>query len=202
MLRHGNCLSISIAADLVLGLAERCKALSVEELFSESGIHSVHGAKVERIVGPAFQGHLPPHNFHPVVVEGVRPLVPSDIPHLRSLQAASDPREWEHSSLSEDLNSAFGCFIEGQLAAVCRIIMRSDLAADFGVLTHPHHRGRNLAKAVVSASVEEALRRGFLLVYQTLLSNKPAVGIAKALGFEEYGQSLAARFKEMEPQSR
>jgi hypothetical protein len=39
---------------------------------------------------------------------------------------------------------------------------------------------------------EEALSAGQLVLYQTLLSNEPAISIARRLGFEQYATLLAA----------
>ena len=50
-------------------------------------------------------------------------------------------------------------------------------------------------KAVVSASVQYALDRGRLILYQTLVANTPAVGIALALGMREYARHLAVRLR-------
>jgi hypothetical protein len=40
---------------------------------------------------------------------------------------------------------------------------------------------------------QEALAVGRLLLYQTLLSNRPAVSLALRLGFERYATLLAVR---------
>jgi hypothetical protein len=40
---------------------------------------------------------------------------------------------------------------------------------------------------------EQALSTGQLVLYQTLLSNRPAVSLALRLGFEQYATLLAVR---------
>jgi hypothetical protein len=45
----------------------------------------------------------------------------------------------------------------------------------------------------VSAAVEEALAEGHLVLYQTLRANRPALGIARRLGFSDFASHLAVR---------
>ena len=131
----------------------------------------------------------------PYPLEHVRRLTSEDRTGLQQLQDAVTPTEWEHSALSVDDQIVFGCFLNGQLVAACTNLMRSEDAADQGVVTHPHYRGRGCGKAVVSASVAHALNQGYLVIYQTLLANAASVKIARNLGFRQFGQSLAVRFK-------
>jgi len=64
-----------------------------------------------------------------------------------------------------------------------------------GAPPHPAHRGRGYGRAVVSASMQHALDRGDLVVYQTLVANLPAVAIARALGCHDYARHLAVRLR-------
>src|SRR5262249_28223021 len=64
---------------------------------------------------------------------------------------------------------------------------------------HPGFRGRGCGTAVVSAVVEQGLREGRLLLYQTLEANRSAVQIALKLGYQQYGSHVAVRLKSETP---
>jgi hypothetical protein len=56
------------------------------------------------------------------------------------------------------------------------------------------HRGQNArGLCVVAAACAAALGRGELVLYQTLLTNRGALGIARRLGFEPYATLVALR---------
>ena len=152
-------------------------------------------ARATKTVGPAFQGSLDPAEFSPCPLDQVRLLAANDRTCLQKLQDAVDSTEWDHSTLSVDDPTVFGYFFDGQLVAASKNVMRSEDAADHGVVTHPHYRRRGFGKTVVCASVTHAIEQGYLVIYQTLATNAAAVKIAQNLGFVQYGQSLAVRFK-------
>jgi predicted GNAT family acetyltransferase len=60
-------------------------------------------------------------------------------------------------------------------------------------VTHPGDRGRGYGKAVVSAMSAPGLATGGVIRYRTLQANFPAVGIARALGFQRFALTLAVR---------
>lgn len=153
------------------------------------------GDRVERVIGPSFQGWLAPEAFTPMERAGVRPLAAGDAEALDALRVACRPSEWEHAGLSLGAPGIVGLFEGRVLAAAAALRIGASGACDPGVLTHPAHRGRGLGVAVVSAAVAPALRRGRLVLYQTLLANAPALGVARRLGFQPFGTQLAVRLR-------
>jgi GNAT superfamily N-acetyltransferase len=191
--RRGPTVILSVPAERVAATEARATALPLETLLGEASARALFGDAVERIIGPAFQGHLDPAEFRPAPSPHVRMLTTADRPALEQFRAACGPADWELSNLKPDDTEVFGFFTDGALTATCKNIMRAPDAADHGVLTHPAHRGRGCGKAVVSASIRHALDRDHLILYQTLVANTPAVGIALALGLREYARHLAVR---------
>lgn len=56
-------------------------------------------------------------------------------------------------------------------------------------------RGCGYGKAVLSAASQYALDHHLLVLYQTLVSNKPAIAVAQSLGFQPYANHVAVRLR-------
>ena len=193
-LRHGASLTVSVPSKLLKVMRARCAGLTVGHFQEPETTEAVFADWLSMTVGPAFQGHLVPGEFAPYPLTYVRRIVPEDGTCLQRLKTTVDPVEWEYSALAVDDQTVFGCFLDGLLVSACKNLMRSEDAADHGVVTHPNYRGRGFGKAAVSASVSHALDQDYLVIYQTLTSNAASVKIAQSLGLRQYGQSLAVRF--------
>jgi GNAT superfamily N-acetyltransferase len=164
-------------------------------LLTEVAPRILFGDAVERLIGPAFQGTLVPEQFRPALSPHVRRLLPEDRPGLLALRAACDPDEWSDIDFDPDEPEVFGYFARETLVAAARNMLWAPDAANHGVVTHPAWRGRGCGRAVVSASIQHALDRGRLILYQTLLANTPAVALARSLGVREYARHLAVRLR-------
>jgi GNAT superfamily N-acetyltransferase len=152
------------------------------------------GARLESVVGPSFQGWLDPERFAGRA-KVARRLAASDRAALRALREACAADDWAHAGVAEAAE-LFGAFEGEELVAVAGLRDRGAGACDPGVVTHPAQRGRGQGHAAVSAAVAEALGRGQVVLYQTLLANRPALRIAERLGFELYATVLAVRPEE------
>ena len=150
------------------------------------------GAAVVKAVGPAYQEFLRKSDFRPSP-SSARLLTPSDTYALLELSKDCSEEEWEHSDIGDLDCPTFGLYAEGRLAAAANYRMESLDACAPGVITHPAFRGCGYGRAVLSAATADALDKGYLVLYQTLLSNLPAITIAEQLGYRQYGESLAVR---------
>lgn len=193
--QRGPTVLISVPPALVATTERRAATLQIEAAPSEDAARALFGEAVERVIGPAFQGTLSPEAFRPSPSPHVRRLTPEDRPAIEQFHAACDPVEWDHSNLTPDRPEAFGYFEGALLVAASHNVLRAPDATDHGVLTHPAFRGRGCGKAVVSASIQYALEQNRLILYQTLIANAPAVGIALALGLREYARHVAVRLR-------
>jgi GNAT superfamily N-acetyltransferase len=155
---------------------------------------SLIGVGRAAVVGPSFQGWLAPERFAGPA-KPARLLTAADRPALHALRAACSPADWESAGAAAGAQ-LFGTFEGPELVALVALRDRGAGACDPGVVTHPAHRGRGHGLAAVAAAVSDALSRGQLVLYQTLLENRPALRIAEKLGFERYATLVAVRLGE------
>jgi predicted GNAT family acetyltransferase len=101
--------------------------------------------------------------------------------------------EWEHAGL-ETAEPIFATFEQGTIASAAGARLLPGDVAHIGVLTASGQRGRGLGRAVVTATLTHALEEARLPQYQTLLANRGAMSIARALGFERFATTLSARW--------
>jgi GNAT superfamily N-acetyltransferase len=164
-----------------------------DRLPTAEGIGRLFGDSVERVIGTTFQGGAVPRGFLPFSAHPVRRLGPSDRSDVERLLAACDPEQANHSGVTANDTGMYGCFAGDELAAVAKGTPLSPFAASPGVITEPRFRSRGCGRAVVSAVVETAFAAGHVIVYQTLVANKPSVALALALGVEDYARHTAVR---------
>jgi GNAT superfamily N-acetyltransferase len=163
------------------------------EVFDATVLRQVFGAAVDRVVGPAWLGYADASDHRPAPTRGTRLLTGQDLPELRRLAAACGPAAWEHSGIDPERPPVFGCFAGDALVAAGTLERWGDQLLQVGIVTDPAHRGRGYGKAVVSAMTAHGLALGGVVQYRTLQANLPSVGIARALGFQRFAQTLAIR---------
>ena len=192
MFTVGSAQILSAPSDLVDALRSAVEAHGAGPPFEGTDLIETLGTAVVKVVGPAYQGFLPKSDFRPSP-SSARLLTLSDASALLELSKDCSEEEWGHSDIG-DLNCpTFGLYAEGRLAAAANYRMESIDACAPGVITHPAFRGHGYGRAVLSAATADALDKGYLVLYQTLLTNLPAITIAEHLGFRQYGESLAVR---------
>jgi len=79
------------------------------------------------------------------------------------------------------------------LLVVGQLRARGSAVADPSVITHPAYRDRGHGQRLLSTMLETAVSGGTLVLYQSLLSNGPAISLAQRLGFQQYATLLAVR---------
>jgi GNAT superfamily N-acetyltransferase len=193
LFRHHDSVCVSVPPDSVEDARVAVRQSTIEDLFSEAGIRALLGSRIERIVGPAYQGYVERSHFRAAPQAGVRALAPADHKALEGLAAACAGEAWEHSGIALDEPNVFGCFVDDHLVAAARYRLEWDEAAHVGVVTHPAYRGRGYGRAVVSAMTGRALAAGFIVLYQTLLANSASVALATGVGYRQYATHLAVR---------
>jgi len=160
-------------------------------------LQSLFGERIQRVIGPAYHGYLAPGAFRPYAATGVRILTSDDDAAITRLREACSETAWSHAGIEPERETPrFGVWLEGCLASIAQNEVLAPGAVSPGVVTHPYFRGRGCGKAAVSAVAADALARGELVLYQTLLSNAPAMAVAAALGFQAFGTHVAIRFRE------
>ncbi len=154
------------------------------------------GPRMERVVGPSYQGYLDAGVFQPVASNPARPLAADERPALERLARACAAEEWEHSAIEPDHDPIFVVSGEdGTLMAAASLTRDGDGLVAVGVIAHSAARGRGYGRAMVSALTAWALARGESVHYQTLRANTASVAIARALGYQDVASALAVRLR-------
>jgi len=149
LFRHHASLCLSVPPDSVKSIQAVVRAYTVASLFSEAGIRALLGPRIERIIGPAYQGYVERPQFRSAPHPGVHPLSRADRAALQQLADACEVDAWEHAGIALDEPHAFGCFADDHVIAVARYRPAWEEAASIGVVTHPAYRGRGYGRAVV-----------------------------------------------------
>jgi GNAT superfamily N-acetyltransferase len=184
---------LAVPADWYEPVASRIGRRPPAEVFDVMLLRQVFGAAVDQVIGPAWLGYADAGDFRPVPTMGTRLLGDQDLAALERLAAACGPVAWEHSGIDPARPPVFGCF-DGEVLAAAGMLERwGDRLLQVGIVTHPDYRGRGYGKAVVSAMTAHGLTTGGVVQYRTLQANLPSVGIAQALGFQRFAQTLAVR---------
>jgi GNAT superfamily N-acetyltransferase len=193
LFRHHASLCLSVPPGLVGCVQDAVREWTVARLFSEAGIRALLGPRIDRIIGPAYQGYVEPTQFRPASEPGVRVLSRSDRKILQQLADASGSEAWEHAGIALDEPNTFGRFVDDHLVAAAWYRPGWGETAHIGVVTDPAYRGRGHGRAVVSAATARGLAAGFIVLYQTLVANTPSVALAAGLGYQLYATHLAVR---------
>jgi RimJ/RimL family protein N-acetyltransferase len=173
-------------------LAERIGASVVREPTNLRSLLSP--VTITRVIGPALlhyggdrvQGHRE--------AEDVRALTVQDAATFGEFAAACPSEDWDPKGLSLTSEVVFGAFTPGgDLNSIAGIKIWRATIAHILVVTRPEARGRGYGTRVVAAATEHARRNGLLPQYRVLEENAPSCRVARKLGFEEYGWTIAAR---------
>jgi ribosomal protein S18 acetylase RimI-like enzyme len=99
------------------------------------------------------------------------------------------PMEWIREVLATD--TIFGVFVGDELVSVASLVGRlPNITAIAGVETKPEFRGKGFGSMVVSAAVEEGLRRSKTCTLFVRQNNGPALGIYRKIGFKKVAEML------------
>jgi hypothetical protein len=165
---------------------------TIDSLLSPDGYRALFGCAFEETIGPSWLGWLPPKDFRPAHSDAVRTATAASIRELT--EACSEEDRVAAGLVSE---GAFGWFDDpadaGGIQAAASPKGWGEIDGQPVVGPGVLSRRPGCGKPVVSAVCDEALQAGRLVVYQTLLANERAVGIARALGFAFHASHVAIR---------
>ena len=113
---------------------------------------------------------------------GLRPLHTADVPAMQGLVDLTHPGPFAPRTI--EMGRYLGVIDGGELVAMAGERLRLDGFTEVSaVCTHPDHRGRGYAKALVSAVAEAIVERGETPFLQVLPANQPAIATYERLGF-------------------
>lgn len=120
----------------------------------------------------------------------VRGLAASDMKVCAEFAGALTQQEREASGLDVLGRQAWGVFVQGVLVAIAGYDAWPNRVAHIGVATHPEYRGRKFAQLAVQAAVRGAAMRRCIAQFRCLAVNEAASGVALALGFPLFAETL------------
>lgn len=177
---------------LVPHLAPLLEGVSPAAAFQPDFVARLAGKGRPLVLGPGRYTFVDTAHFRPAEHSAGSPL-PLEDPALEGLRAACREDDWEESGLAYARAPLYGIKSDRLLMAVSHLAPYRSRQADIGILVHPAHRGRGLARRLVSHVATEVLPEVGVLRYSAALTNTASLAVADALGFVPRGEQMAVR---------
>jgi GNAT superfamily N-acetyltransferase len=200
LLRWDAACIFTVPASLLAPTAAAMHGRPIDHVFDAAFLADLFAAHLDRVVGPAFQGCADASDFRPVKERGTRVLALEEDTALERLAVGCGPEAWEHSAIArgqQQQQPIFGCFAGTELVAAGTLQAWGPHLRSVGIVTHPAYRGRGYGRAVVATMTAYALDGGYIPQYQTLMRNTGSLGIAHALGYQQYATTIAVRLADL-----
>jgi GNAT superfamily N-acetyltransferase len=195
---HGDACIVS-GPDMVPEIERsKLRAASPEQAFDPQFLSRVFVVGTDKVSGPAWVGIADRSDFRPVETPGARQLDERDEAAVRKLAEGCGEVAWKQSKLALDRKPNFGLFVGGEIVAASGYLALGNVLAYVGVVTHPAHRGKGYAKAIVSASMSYAFDQGLVALWRTPEAHAGAVALGQSLGFHAYATTLDVQLVEDE----
>jgi len=180
---------------------ERLRAVAREVLgreadkaFTSRTLERIAGERLKVILGPSSHSFMDRHHFTPAPLEGQR--VPAEDDRLAALRKDCGEEEWAEAGFIFDRGVVYTLERNGIVVAAGNLTPFRAQFADVGLITHPDHRGRGIAKQLASRMIADALPAAGVVRYRALSANAPSIAVARSLGFVARGENLVARLRE------
>ncbi len=193
--RHEKADIISLPPQMIDLISKDVVGLDRQRLMAQDFLERLFPTRIERFVGPAYQGSVSVLEFKSMNTHSASRLKKKDAGKLKSLASACGKEAWGHASIDFSDDHLFVCEKGGIIVAAANFKHKSPTTVAIGIATHPEHRGKGYAKSAASAAIQNAHELGYLVTYQTLENNLGSIAVANSLGFKQFGQSMAVRFK-------
>jgi len=164
-------------------LARRLEGVDPAVTFRADFVAGPTGEGGGPVLGPSRHAFVDAAHLRPAEHAAGSRLEPDDSA-LADLRAACGEEEWAESGFAGAEDTPLcGIKADRHLLAVGNLTPYRSRPADVGVLVHPAHRGRGLARRLVSHMATEVLVETGVLCYRALVSNPASLRVADALGF-------------------
>ncbi len=188
--REDSCI-IVVPQALVGSTTIACASWPSAAVFDRAFVRTLYGDEVAAIHGPLWLGYATTESFREVGTRGGRRLDgPDDAAALAALRNRVPEEHALDAGFGVPALREYGCFVDGELVCAGTLTPFRGLAANIGVLTHPTHRNQGYGTAMVSMLTRDALTESSAAQFRALEENRPAVRIARVLGYVEDGHTL------------
>lgn len=191
--RRGNTSIISVPETMVGSTTATATALPILTMTSESVLKSLFHERIQRFIGPAYQGFVSRANFKSNAEQLTTLAGPEDGLLLRELASACGETDWDHSSIDIADDRIFISVSDRVPVAAASAKVVDGIYPNLGVATHPARRGKGYGTAVAAAAIADALTRHPVVLWQTLIANTGSITLAERLGFTKFAESFAVR---------
>lgn len=121
------------------------------------------------------------------------PMEPRHSHAVHTIETLCFSQPWSEAALLSELDNPLACFLlieqEGTTAAYGGMHCVAEEAYVANIAVHPDYRGRGLGKAITTALIEEAAKRGMSTIsLEVRQSNGTAIGLYNSLGFALIGK--------------
>lgn len=195
--RHGDACIVSVPDSVPEIERAKLRAAPPGEAFDPKFLAKVFVLGTDKVSGPAWLGIADRVDFKSTR-SAARILGDADEPAIERLAEGCGELAWKAAKLLQVRKPLFGLFQGPDLVAVSGTIVLGNVLAYIGVITHPAHRGKGHAKAVVSSAVADAFSKGYAVQWRTPQANEGAVALAKSMGFQHYASTYDVKLVEDE----
>jgi GNAT superfamily N-acetyltransferase len=193
--REDSCI-IVVPQALVGSTTIACASWPSAAVFDRAFVRSLYGDDVAAVHGPFWLGYATTESFRQVDGRGSRRLEGSDDDAaLAGLRARVPDEHALDAGLGVPAQRAYGCFVDGELVCAGTLTPFRGLAANIGVLTHPGHRNQGYGTAMVSTLTRAALAESSTAQFRALTENRPALRVARVLGYIEDGHTFEVELR-------
>jgi RimJ/RimL family protein N-acetyltransferase len=121
--------------------------------------------------------------------------IADDDDRQRAMEAEAERDEWREASADESADVRYARFDNGEIVAIATMGVWDDTVGSIGVFTRAACRGLGYAGQVATAAVRDALERGVVAQWQSLVQNHASARVADKLGFVTLGGRTVVRVR-------
>ena len=165
-------------------------------VFSDAYVNRIFGPKIEKIIGPTFQGFYDAPILKPTNSKYVRKINYQDYEkQIVELSQSGDVTGWRHGGLNPKSDCIFAVLKENKVISVANYKLMDGEVGFIGIYTHPNYRNQGFGQKTVNQIVYHLMKKGKLALYQTLQSNIASSAVANRIGIKQFASNIAIRLK-------
>jgi RimJ/RimL family protein N-acetyltransferase len=121
--------------------------------------------------------------------------ISDDDARQHAIKQNADPDEWREASADEASDARYALLERDEVIAIATMGVWDGTVGSIGIFTTARCRGRGYAAQVAAAAVRDALARGVVAQWQSLVDNHASARVADKLGFVTLGGRTVVRVR-------